>query len=658
VEGEEEMKRWKSFLLLSGFLFLLPVTYAFSGSGSGTENNPYLIENVWQLQEINDNLSAYYALDNDIDATVTNSWNGGKGFLPIGTSTTPFIGSFDGCGHKIIRLYISREGTNYVGLFGYVDGTGKVGNIGLENVYVRGTNEVGGLVAHNNGTIYNSYSTGTVSGNVSGSDDRGVGGLVGRHYGKIYNSYSTGSVSGVNMVGGLVGANYGEIYNSYSTATAYASNFYVGGLVGVNCSTGKIYKSYSTGAVSGYGEVGGLVGDSSTGAVTSDSFWDIQTSGLTTSDGGTGKTTENMKNVRTYTDPRWSTGLSSPWDFVGNPYADSGTSDIWSISGGYPFLSFQVNQPPSTSNLLVDGENNPRVTRLSPTFSWSYSDPEGTSQSHYQIWIGVSPGSNNIWDSGQVASSATSVAYGGPPLSENRTYYIQVRTRDNYKWSNWVSGYFRTPCWQLGEAWAGAPRAIVGWDPVEVLSGAISAPLWAQIEVFSATSSAPVPPPALLASQEWENTSNPTPTFAWGNLLPADSFDLEVDNDADFGSLEISVAVSSTSYTPTSGLQDGLYRWRVRQWRTGVCSDWSEVRTFRIDTVVPPVPVLIYPPDGLQDNDSTPTFSWSSVGENSLPVTYRVRLSLTQDFSSWWATEWTEAVRRVDENWNGRYHRV
>ena len=51
---------------------------------------------------------------------------------------------------------------------------------------------VGGLVGANdyNGTINNSYSTGSVSGGGY------VGGLVGYNDGTISNSYSTGSVSG------------------------------------------------------------------------------------------------------------------------------------------------------------------------------------------------------------------------------------------------------------------------------------------------------------------------------------------------------------------------------------------------------------------------------------------------------------------------------
>jgi len=58
-------------------LFLiLSYSYAlsFSGNGSGTEEDPYQITNVHELQEMNDDLSAYYILMNDIDASETREW--------------------------------------------------------------------------------------------------------------------------------------------------------------------------------------------------------------------------------------------------------------------------------------------------------------------------------------------------------------------------------------------------------------------------------------------------------------------------------------------------------------------------------------------------------------------------------------------------------
>jgi hypothetical protein len=90
----------------------------------------------------------------------------------------------------------------------------------------------------------------------------------------------------------------------------------------------------------------------------SNSFWDIETSGLKTSDGGTGKTTAEMKNVRTYTDLTWSKGLESPWDFVGNPYNDKGNEDVWdikpNINDGYPYLVAIIFPPtPQTPAALT-----------------------------------------------------------------------------------------------------------------------------------------------------------------------------------------------------------------------------------------------------------------------------------------------------------------
>jgi hypothetical protein len=41
---------------------------------------------------MNDDLDAQYILMNDIDASATEEWNGGAGFVPIGC----FIGYFDG----------------------------------------------------------------------------------------------------------------------------------------------------------------------------------------------------------------------------------------------------------------------------------------------------------------------------------------------------------------------------------------------------------------------------------------------------------------------------------------------------------------------------------------------------------------------------------
>jgi len=173
----------------------------------------------------------------------------------------------------------------------------------------------------------------------------GFGGLVGENNGSITASYSIVSVDGGHDVGGLVGHNSGSISNSYSSGMAIAATCgmitdVVGGLVGWN--DGSVISSYSTSAVSG-GDVwiGGLVGlDGEWGVNVYSCFWDIETSGRSTSDGGTGKTTAEMQTESTFTDVGW--------DFMGEIV--NGPNDIWRILEGwdYPRLWWE--------NLYVDDD--------------------------------------------------------------------------------------------------------------------------------------------------------------------------------------------------------------------------------------------------------------------------------------------------------------
>ena len=157
------------------------------------------------------NLSGYFALGSNIDATATATWNSDglstptyAGFTPIGNSQNNFIGSFDGFGHTITGLNINRPSTSFIGLFGYTYGS-VISNIGTIGGIVTGQFCVGGLVGVNydSSSITNCYVTGSVTG--SGYN---IGGLVGQNDGTITASYTTGSVTGSTSVGGLVGISF------------------------------------------------------------------------------------------------------------------------------------------------------------------------------------------------------------------------------------------------------------------------------------------------------------------------------------------------------------------------------------------------------------------------------------------------------------------
>jgi hypothetical protein len=191
----------------------------------------------------------------------------------------------------------------------------------------------GGLIGVSYGTVSKSHSNANVTGK------EGVGGLVGRDlfFGTINNSYFTGSVAGDECVGGLVGYcdSGGSVSNSYSTG-AVTGNKYVGGLVGWS-EGGNVTNSYSTGGVtagSSY-SAGGLVGWNM-GDNVSNSFWDTQTSGQATSDGGTGKNRTEMQDIITFSD--------AGWNITAVALNETNPSYIWNIVNNvtYPFLSWQL----------------------------------------------------------------------------------------------------------------------------------------------------------------------------------------------------------------------------------------------------------------------------------------------------------------------------
>ena len=388
--------RWRKHHCLARLGILLTPVALLAGI-MGCEPAPDLeIRNWHDLYAIRDNLGGNYILMNDLDSTTAgygelagSAANQGKGWQPIGTSDDPFAGCFDGEGYEISDMFINRPDESVVGLFGAVDARGVIQNVKVVNANVTGEWAVGGLVGENWGDVYNSYSDGAVSGtdcigglvggnaggvssscsaaNVTGhwdvgglvgcSDSSGtisnsysvgnvtgewaVGGLIGGNLGGIVDkSYSTGSVTGEDYVGGLAGDNQGTVSNSYSSSSV-TGEWYVGGLVGDNDSSGIVSNSYASGSVTGYSFVGGLVG-SNWGAV-SNSFWNIDTSGMNESDGGTGKTTAAMQDIATFTNTA-TEGLDNPWDITAVAPGETNNAFTWNIVTGqtHPFLSWQV----------------------------------------------------------------------------------------------------------------------------------------------------------------------------------------------------------------------------------------------------------------------------------------------------------------------------
>jgi hypothetical protein len=302
-------------------------TAVVPSNGTGAPESPYEIASLANLQWLSETPAEWgnaFIQIADIDASETATWDSGAGFSPIGNSSTPFTGTYDGGGHTITELYISRASTDYVGLFGRIDGSAKVENLGLVGGSVSGQQYVGDVVGYNNGTVSNCYATGEVSG---GYD---VGGVVGNNYhnGSMSNCYATGDVSGAYQVGGVVGKNYGTISNCYSTGNVSGTGN-VGGMVGYNESV--VSNCYATGNVSG-STIGGVVGNNNGGIIIA-SFALQQEAlpevGFGSSDGASLVSESVLKSLTTFTSAGW--GINSAGDAA------------WRIVNGlcYPTLAWQ-----------------------------------------------------------------------------------------------------------------------------------------------------------------------------------------------------------------------------------------------------------------------------------------------------------------------------
>ncbi len=137
----------KTIILFFFLILFSQLSFSFTGKGTGTENDPYQITNINELQQLKDihKLGIFIVLMNDIDATETRNWNIGdhdgnpntpdepQGFYPIEIHDA----NFDGKGFIITNLYINIPTYPGVSLFGN-SSTSEIRRLGLENCDITG----------------------------------------------------------------------------------------------------------------------------------------------------------------------------------------------------------------------------------------------------------------------------------------------------------------------------------------------------------------------------------------------------------------------------------------------------------------------------------------------------------------------------------------
>lgn len=277
--------------------------------GKGTQKNPYKIYKVSELAYIamlvNYGVSFegyYFELANDLNInpnkyTIDEETNtitfteDAKQWIPIGTESSPFKGTFDGTRHTIKGVYIDNS-LNYQSLFGNISGTIK--NLNVEESYVKCYVYGAGVVGNNDGIIENCYSKVIVK-----TTYRYGGGICGRNNGLIKCCYNESQItSAESSPGGIVGYNQKDVMYCYNLGTMIAgpndsSNAYSGGICGNAAeSTSNIRYCYNIGSITktgGTNYLGGIVGISTYGNVY-DSYSSVLSKIVGRHYEGTGKT--------------------------------------------------------------------------------------------------------------------------------------------------------------------------------------------------------------------------------------------------------------------------------------------------------------------------------------------------------------------------------
>ena len=244
-------------------------------SGTGVENDPYIIATAEDLKlardlinaNANGEADACFKVTSDIVLDANETW------IPIAPlAAVPFTGTFDGNNHTISNITAVRTNDNKddfgakpaLGFFGRIE-AGTVTNLGLNNVqavkeftgYSNKTTGIGGLAGYvkGNTVISNCYVKNVTLGNVKADQRQTMGGFIGAGGGStpvatncyVYGAtFNSGGTSESDYLGGFIGEASGiamKNTNCYvadvtlNIADESTSSFYAFGVINTTSSS-------------------------------------------------------------------------------------------------------------------------------------------------------------------------------------------------------------------------------------------------------------------------------------------------------------------------------------------------------------------------------------------------------------------------------------
>ena len=178
------------------------------------------------------------------DVELTDTWT------PVGDSSTPFKGIFDGDGHKITGLKINTG--SYIGLFGYVGEGATIKNVNLVGANVSGVKRVGALIGQIMGNATVSNCTVDSTSHVTGSDSN-TGGLIGEaaggitvklekliNYATVMNTENNGPSRAAGIIAQVTSGANVTITNCVNNGAITTKNGYAGGIVAAKQGNSKV----------------------------------------------------------------------------------------------------------------------------------------------------------------------------------------------------------------------------------------------------------------------------------------------------------------------------------------------------------------------------------------------------------------------------------
>lgn len=251
------------------------------------------------------------------------------------------------------------------------------------------------------------------------------------------------------------------------------------------------------------------------------------------------------------------------------------------------------------------GQDATHLTDPSITLHWNFHAPLGDPQDSVAIEVGSNTDWSvaEYWSHGPLATSDTSVAYGGPAVLPGSTYYWRIRVFAGGAWTTWTQTSFHMNA---------APPA-----------PALSSPVANQI----ATQNGP-----LLTTNKAADPENDPCTYDFEVYLDSALASLESSTSGVTGGATISWTVG------TSLTEQGRYWWRARAHDGLAQGPWSGATSFRVDGIneAPGAPTLDVPGDSAGLFSSNLLLKWSGASDPDLVETlrYRVRLDTSASFAT------------------------